>query len=128
MRFFNPFTVWNAVPLASRTVTVTTNNDKTGYTASTVSDKTAYGTVRSIQKGTVTFTGINVLTGTATITALTDVTKAMVLPTGGSQGGAAEGCSTNLTITNTTTITATTTNDNGAGRTYTTGFVVIEFY
>lgn len=105
-RQLNPAQIWSQVPLANRTASI----------------------VRSIQKGSIAFSGTNVVTGTATITALTAVTKAMVLHTGGSQSGAAEGASTNVVITNTTTITATTTNDNGSGRTYTTGFVVIEFY
>ena len=37
--------VWNLIPLASRTVTVTTNSDKAGYG----------GAVKSIQHGTISF-------------------------------------------------------------------------
>jgi hypothetical protein len=82
--------------------------------------------IKSIQQGTITFTGTNITSGTATITSV-DTTKAMCLTTGGSQSGTSW-LSSKVILTNATTVTASTSNDNGAARTYTTGYIVVEFY
>lgn len=82
--------------------------------------------IKSIQQGTITFTGTNVVSGTATITSV-DTTKSMCLTTGGSQNST-NWFSSKVILTNATTVTASTANDNGASRTYTTGYIVVEFY
>lgn len=70
--------------LNSTHLVVGTNLDKTGYTASTVSDKTAYGTVRSVQM--VRLTGVDIDGGGDTeditlSTTLTNWQKAIFIPT-----------------------------------------------
>lgn len=105
MRGFNPIAFWTQVAVGNRTVRI----------------------IKSIQRGTISFTGTNTVTGTATITSV-DTSKAIALATGGSQNTSTGGFATRIDLTNATTVTATTNNDNGAGRTYITGYVVVEFY
>jgi hypothetical protein len=84
----------------------------------------ATSVVKSIQTGNVSFTGVNVVTGTATITTV-DVTKAIVLPQGSYKATA---LGLRWQLTNATTVTVSTEGDNGVGANYKGQFTVLEFY
>jgi hypothetical protein len=103
-RQLNPAQIWSQAPLANRTASV----------------------IKSIQTGTISFVGANVISGTATITAVT-VAKSVCIFNGQTRpGGNTFMCS--MTLTNTTTVTFSTQGDNGSSYTATGAYTVVEFY
>jgi len=80
--------------------------------------------IKSIQTGNVSFTGTNVVSGTATITSV-DTTKSVVLPQGSYKATA---LGLRWVLTNATTVTVSTEGNNGAGDNYKGQFTVVEFY
>lgn len=118
MRFFNPFSFWSVVPLASRTVTV---SDKTGFSLTAGS----YSPIRQIVPITISM-GAGSTTSTATISpALTSVSKAVLCWYGSTGSANAQYAQVYLVITNTTTITWTRSQGTDAG---TVTCAVLEFY
>lgn len=111
MRFLSiyqvAYAVWNQIPVASRTVSVTTNNDKTGYslTAGSYSIRAS-----STQSGTITISG-----GTGTSSPSSVTTTRAVLDHLGTDTGASD--STRLlgrvSLTGSTTVTGTANTDSG---------------
>ena len=103
-RQLNPAQIWSQAPLANRTVSV----------------------IKSIQTGTISFTGVNVVSGTATISAVT-VAKSVCIFNGQRKPlGSQLMCG--MTLTDTTTVTFSTSGNNGSSYTVVGGYTVVEFY
>ena len=101
-RQLNPAQIWSQAPLANRTASV----------------------IKSIQTGTISFTGVNVISGTATISAVT-VAKSVCIFNGQTRP---TGFICSMTLTNTTTVTFSTSGNNGSSYTVVGGYTVVEFY
>lgn len=84
----------------------------------------ATSVIKSIQQGTATFTGVNVTSGTATITSVS-TSKSTVIHLGPS---IITSLGSRVELTNSTTVTLITEGNNGAGNTFKSGFVVVEYY
>jgi hypothetical protein len=69
--------IWSLIPLASRTVTVTTNSDKTAYP----------GTVKSIQHGTISVRARTRPPQSSTIGAVDTVESPIIIPLGSDWSG-----------------------------------------
>lgn len=106
----SPYMFWSQVPLANRTVTITTNNDKTGYslTAGSYSVRAS-----STQRGLILETAGGVGFNTATISPVT-TTRAMETHNGAhvtatlTYSGFGR-----IDLTNSTTVTLTREDDGG---------------
>jgi hypothetical protein len=113
-RQLNPSQVWSQVPVASRTVTVTTNNDKTGYTA-TVSDKTGFSLTAgsySVRASSTQYGSVSQASGStsssASISSVT-VTRAALENLGTDNASRPS----RYTLAGSTTVTAVKLNDGG---------------
>lgn len=123
--------VWSLVAVGSRTVTVTTNNDKTGYSISANGDKTGYSLASLAAQVRVQSNDIALGSGETsksyTLPIAVAAGKAFVVPKGFSADATAQSTNgaTFPRLSHTTT-QVTATRELGAGN-VTVGFDIVEF-